>query len=163
METVAVFFEKPVRTYGLMVREGHVELNLECTAGQLEGLTTALSALEPPLRLISCSLLWEDDLASLQVCLPEDQAPRLEQAAAGAGARLAGRSQASVVNLQGPHFGDRWGLASEALDGLGEGGVEPLCLLGVTHTLQLALAPGDAQAALEGLGERFTVPGGGNG
>ncbi|MBU1273770.1 MAG: hypothetical protein KJ720_00175 [Proteobacteria bacterium] len=163
METVAVFFEKPVRTYGLMVREGHLVLNLECTAGQLAGLTAALSALEPPLRLISCSLLWEEELACLQVCLPGDQVPRLEQAAVHAGARLAGRGQASVVNLQGPHFGDRWGLASEALDGLGEAGVEPLCFLGVTHTLQLALAPDDSQAALEGLGERFTAPGGVNG
>lgn len=162
METVAVYFEKPVRTYGLKAQEGNFVLRLECGAAQLAGLTAALSALEPPLQLVSCSLVWEDEVAGLQVCLPRDQAPRLEQAALGAGARVSGWGQASVINLQGPHFGDRWGLASEALAGLEEAGVEPLCLLGVTHTLQATLTPGESQAALEGLGKRFTAPGGGH-
>ncbi len=160
METVAVYFEKPVRTYGLKAREGSLTLSLACPAPGLAGFTAVLAALEPPLQLSSCSLLWEDEEARLQVCLPQEQAPRLEAAAAAAGARLEARSPASVIDLQGPHFGDRWGLASEALDGLMEAGAEPLGLLGVTHTLQLNLAPGRAPAALEGLGRRFSAPGG---
>ena len=62
--------------------------------------------------------------------------------------------------MQGPHFGDRWGLASEALGGLESAGVEPLCAIGVTHTLQVTLAPDKGEAALEGLGQGFCAPGG---
>jgi hypothetical protein len=163
METVAVYFEKPVRTYGIKARLGNIALSLECAAEQLAELTAALATLEPPLQLVSCSLMWESDMASLYICLPEDQAPRLEEVAARAGVRLGGRSQAGVVNLQGPHFGDRWGVASAALEGLESALVEPLCLLGVTHTLQVTMAPEDSRAALEGLGRGFTAPGGGNG
>lgn len=163
METVAVYFEKPVRTYGIKARLDNLALSLECTADQLTGLTDALAALEPPLQLISCSLMWEGDLALLQVCLPQEQAPRLEEAAARAGAVIAQRGPAGVVNLQGPHFGDRWGLASEALCGLESAGVEPLGILGVTHTIQVTLAPESSGAALEGLGRGFCAPGGDNG
>ncbi|MCF8065360.1 MAG: hypothetical protein K9K36_08965 [Desulfarculaceae bacterium] len=163
METVAVYFEKPVRTYGLKARLGNVALSLECTAAGLTGLTDALAALEPPLQLVSCSLMWEGDLALLQVCLPQDQARRLEEAVAQAEARIAGCSPADVINLQGPHFGDRWGLASEALRGLESAGIDPFCVLGVTHTLQVTMAPENNQAALEGLGRGFCAPGGDNG
>lgn len=163
METVAVYFEKPVRTYGIKARLGNIALSLECTADQLTGLTATLAALEPPLQLVSCSLMWEGDLALLQVCLPQDQASRLEEAAARAGAGIAQRGPAEVVNLQGPHFGDRWGLASEALCGMESAGVEPLSILGVTHTIQVTLAPESSGAALEGLGRGFCAPGGDNG
>ena len=163
METVAVYFEKPVRTYGLRARMGNVALSLTCTAAGLSDLTDALAALKPPLQLVSCSLMWEGNLALVHVCLPQTQAPRLEEAAALAGARIAMRRPAGVVNMQGPHFGDRWGLASEALCGLEWAGVEPLCVLGVTHTLQVTMAPEHGEAALEGLGRGFCAPGGDNG
>ncbi|MCB2192634.1 MAG: hypothetical protein KQI62_13770 [Deltaproteobacteria bacterium] len=162
METVAVYFEKPVRTYGLKLQEGKVALSLECGAERLAGLTAALAAVDPPLRLLSCSLMWEDDQALLYFCLPEEMAPLLEKTATRAGARLAQRQAAGVINLQGPHFGDRWGLVSEALGGLQDAQVEPLSLLGVTHTLQVTVSSKDGQAALEGLGQGFCAPGGHN-
>jgi hypothetical protein len=160
METVAVYFEKPVRTYGLKARLGDVALSLECGATALAELTESLAALDPPLQLVSCSLVWEDDLALLLVCLPQEQAPRLEEAAARSGAVITERGPTALINLQGPHFGDRWGLASEALGGLEAAGVEPLALLGVTHTLQVTLAPEHGEPALVGLGQCFCAPGG---
>lgn len=163
METVAVYFEKPVKTYGIKARLGNWALVLECTADQLTELTAGLSALDPHLQLVSCSLMWEGDLALVQVCLPQDQLPRLLEVAERTGVRAAESRPAGVVNLQGPHFGDRWGLASEALGGLHWAGVEPLGLLGVTHTLQVTLAPEHDRAVLEGLGRGFCAPGGKNG
>jgi hypothetical protein len=158
METVAVYCETPVRTYELAAREGCLLLGLECDPAQLAALTALLATLEPPLPLVSCSALWRGEVACLEICLPQDQAPRLEEAAARAGAVLASRREVCVVNLQGPHFGDRWGLAREALAGLEEAGVAPLSCLGATHTLQLTLEPSARQAAIVGLGKRFVAP-----
>jgi hypothetical protein len=158
METVAVYCETPVRTYDLAAREGCLLLSLECDPGQLAALTARLAALEPSLPLVSWSALWRGEVACLEICLPQEQASRLEEEAAAAGAVLAGRRAACVVNLQGPHFGDRWGLVREALAGLEEAGVAPLSCLGATHTLQLTLDPSARPAALSGLGKRFVAP-----
>ncbi len=158
METVAVYCEHPVRTYGLKAQEGCLLLFLECPTSQLGKLADQLAALAPPLPLVSCGVLWRGEVASMQVCLPREEASRLELAAAQAGARIGLRREASVINLQGPHFGDRWGLAKEVLAGLEEAETAPLVLMGVTHTLQIALDSSASQAALNGLGRHFVGP-----
>ena len=158
METVAVFFEEPVRTYGIKGQDGCLLLSLECSPEQLTRLARLMAALDPPLIPVSFGIMWEGETAIVQACLPEDQALRLAQVADQAGASWRGREAAAVVNLQGPHFGDRWGLAEKALTGLEEAGTAPLSLMGVTHTLQVVLRSVDVQAALAGLGKRFVAP-----
>jgi hypothetical protein len=64
----------------------------------------------------------------------------------------------SLINLQGPHFGDRPGIAAEALNGLTGFQVEPLAMSGVVHSLFLAVGKGAEQAALAGLATRFSGP-----
>lgn len=158
METVAVYFEEPVRTYGLQAQDGCVLFSLAVTAPQLGALAAGLADLDPPLAMLWCNALGQGDLTEMQICLPESQAPRLAQVAARAGVAALASSAASVINLQGPHFGDRWGLAKEALAGLEETGVAPLSLAGVTHTLQVTVEPSARAAALAGLGRRFVAP-----
>lgn len=159
MDTVAVYFEKPVRTYGLKAQEGYTLVRLECDTDYLAELTNHLAGLQPPLTLLLFDVIWKQDLASLEVCLPSDEAPRLEEAVRATGGQTQSSEEVGVVNLQGPHFGDRWGIAKEALAALQENGVEPKALLGVTHTLQLLLDPSTIERALAGLRHRFSSPG----
>lgn len=163
METVAVYLEDPVRVYALKVGDVCALLDLDGSPGQLAQLTAGLEDMQPPLALVFLGALWWEDALRLQVCLPLDQADCLERAAARAGAQVRGRREASVINLQGPHFGDRWGLAKDVLAGLEDAQVEPLSLLGVTHTLQTAIRPQDSQAALAALAKRFKAPEGSHG
>lgn len=162
METVAVYFEKPIGTYGVKAQEGFSLATLECAAPALASFTGRLAAMEPGVRFISCVAAWEEGLSTLEVCLPSDQLHLLEKAASASGARLRHSRPVAVVSLQGPHFGDRWGIASEALDALTLASVEPEAVLGVTHTLQLIIKPSDAEAALDGLKGRFSSPGAGH-
>ena len=130
----------------------------ECNTGYLLRLTDHLADLEPPLRLMLCDVIWEKDTAFLTICLPVDQAPRLDEALEATGGPAQGIEEVIFVNLQGPHFGDRWGIAKEALVALEESRVEPKALLGVTHTLQLILNPATSQEALAGLENHFSSP-----
>lgn len=158
METVAVYFERPLRTYGLEAQAGCRLLEVSCPRERLEDLLAALGALQPPAGLHFCTAAWAGETLSLRACLPVPEAARVATALAGAGLQPQAPVEASLVHLQGPHFGDRWGVASEALAGLAEAGVEPLGLAGVVHSLFLALPPQDARAGLAGLAKRFRAP-----
>ncbi len=157
METVAVYREKPVRTYGVRARGGLVLTRLACPPEGLDGLSAALSEAQPPLELAACGL-GGGAAPELSLCLPAGQCDRLADLASRAGGRLAGRREVELISLQGPHFGDRWGIAHQALAGLAEAGVRPRLVLGVLHTLQLLVDPAESSRALQGLRTRFTSP-----
>lgn len=156
-ETVAVYAECPVSCYGLKEDAGLALWQAHGPGPALASALSRLAALEPPPRLSFMAGYWHEGSCSLSVCLPKDQEAPLAQIWAGLGSCPPGED-ASLVHLQGPHFGDRPGIAHEALAGLAQAGVEPLALSGVVHSLFLALRPGDAKAALEGLAAKFCGP-----
>jgi len=157
METVAVYREKPVRTYGVRAKGGLVLARLACPPQGLAGLSAALSAAQPPLELAACGMS-RGASPELNLCLPAGQCGLLAELVSRAGGRLAGRQEVDLISLQGPHFGDRWGIAHQALAGLAEAGVRPRLVLGVLHTLQLLVDPAESSRALQGLRTRFASP-----
>jgi hypothetical protein len=156
-ETVAVYAERPVRCYGLMsLPAALVRARLE--AGALAAAAAELAAAEPALKLACLSAAWEDGAAALSACLPPEPAQRLAGVLAAHGGEVEGPREASLIHLQGPHFGDRYGIAAAALDGLAAAGAAPLALSGMVHSLFVAVEPARAAAALEGLGGQFRAP-----
>jgi hypothetical protein len=154
-ETVAVYTERPISCYGLKAEEG-LELWQACSPAQAWSASAfSLADREPAPRLGFMSACWQEDFCSLSICLPPDQAAPLASSPALAEAVP---NPASLINLQGPHFGDRPGIAAQALAGLAAARVEPLAVSGVVHSLFLAVEPGAGPAALAGLAARFSGP-----
>lgn len=154
-ETVAVYTERPVSCYGLKAEEGLELWQVRSPAQAWATSAFGLADREPAPRLGFMSAYWQDDSCSLCFCLPPDQAALMNDSPALAGAAP---SQVSLINLQGPHFGDRPGIAAEALNGLAGVQVEPLAMSGVVHSLFLAVEKGAEPAALAGLATRFSGP-----
>ena len=73
MDTVAVYCEKPVRTYGLKAKNGYTLVHLDCTTDYLAELSNYLAELHPPLKFLLCDVIWGNDSASLELCLPSNQ------------------------------------------------------------------------------------------
>ncbi|WP_156360560.1 hypothetical protein [Dethiosulfatarculus sandiegensis] len=64
----------------------------------------------------------------------------------------------SLFHLQGPHFGDRPGIASTAFAALEQVGVRPLAFAAVMHSLFLFINPQKTSHALKGLSHYFCTP-----
>ncbi len=157
-ETVAIYAEQPIRCYGLEAKEGQVLCQAEPPAEALAATAGELAALEPPPGLGFLAGSWGKAAGRLSICLPADQAGRLARALAQAGAGGPSLQEAALIHLLGPHFGDRYGIAVEALAGLAQAGVEPLVMSGVLHSLFVAVEPPAAPAAIQGLATRFQAP-----
>lgn len=162
MEIVAVYREEPIKTYGVRAREGLALLALECPAARLEDLAAELAAFSDELGVELCAAPGGEADAAWRVCLPLGRAQALGELAVRAGGRCGPARPVSLIALQGPHFGDRWGIAGQALIALGEAGVAPCLVLGATHTLQLVVPGDDAERALMGLRRHFSSPEGGH-
>lgn len=158
MDTVAVYLEKPVRTYGVKAQEGLELLRLTCHPARLAALAKSLSRIQPSLEMVACVALWAQSKLSLAVCLPRRHSSRLATLAHEASSQVESPRAVNLIGLQGPHFGDRWGIAQQALAALEGADVQPRLVLGATHTLQLLVDPRDAPRALEGLRTRFWYP-----
>ncbi len=158
-ETVAVYEERPVRTYGIAAR-GELMLWLaRCREGD-PAPARALAACRPapPLWVLAARPAGED--CRLAFCLPADRVEEFAALAAAAGLGALGAPRpACLIHLQGPHFGDRYGILAEALEGLAGQGVRPLFVQAAVHSIYILVAPGQARAALAGLAGRFTAPG----
>ncbi len=134
-ETVAVYAERPVRCYGLAAQPGYF---------LARGAAPRPAAGGPGRPAGFCFALAGADGLRFTCCLRPGSA--------------GGGTPASLIHLQGPHFGDRWGIAHAACSGLEQAGVRPLAAAGAAHSLFLAVPPDSAEEALAGLGRFFCGP-----
>ncbi|MFZ5586429.1 MAG: hypothetical protein ACOZHQ_10905 [Thermodesulfobacteriota bacterium] len=157
-ETIAVYREDPIRTYGLAAAP---EMAWLCAAAPLAGLDferglTALADAPKPAHL---QVALGAGRIGICACLAAAQAPALVAALLAAGLEPAGPPEpATLVHLQGPHFGDRHGIAAAALVALAEAGAAPLALAGVVHSIFIALPPEQAAPVCAALARRFCAP-----
>jgi hypothetical protein len=63
-----------------------------------------------------------------------------------------------LVYFQGPHFGDRYGIARAALNALNACGVAPVAMVCSGASVYLMTGPGGAFAAQEALRTSFGIP-----
>ncbi len=154
-ETVAVYTERPISCYGLKAEEGLVLWQAQPTAQSWSKAAFGLADLEPPLRLGFMAAYWQEKSCRLCICLPQDQADILADSLT---MDHVAPQAACMINLQGPHFGDRPAIAAQALEGMAQAGVSPLAISGVVHSLFIAVDPAAAQDALAGLASRFSDP-----
>jgi hypothetical protein len=157
METVAVYREHPVLTYRLRAETGFLLLRLVCPLSSLTAMGDALARCQPPLLVSQMGGGLDREEADFFLCLKPDQASILESLLALAGLPPPGPAREVVlIHLQGPHYGDRYGVLAGALAGLAQEDVMPLALATAVHSLYLMIEPTEAARALSGLSQYFT-------
>ena len=158
-QTVAVYAEDPVRTYGLKVRKSLGLVSALCPGDRLESLAEALCPEPGPTQTAWCAASSQGDKWRLTACLPWETIDRIshELLKAGLGAPEPA-SLVSLIHLQGPHFGDRYGILAAALGALDEARVPPLAICAVVHSVFLSFRPGQGEGALTALRARFCGP-----
>ena len=154
-ETVAVYAERPISCYGLKADEGLALWQAQPPAQAWAEASSRLAGREPPLRLGFMAAFWLKNACRLCICLPQDQARNLISTLDMEPDPI---QDVCMINLQGPHFGDRPGIAAAALDGMERMGVSPLVISGVVHSLFIAVDPSGAREALAGLAAKFSAP-----
>ncbi|ADK85521.1 hypothetical protein Deba_2156 [Desulfarculus baarsii DSM 2075] len=159
METVAVYNEHPVKVYGVKLIENLLLLEASGRQHDLPALALAAQDIDQRFRPALLMASWPDDAPRLCFCLERAQAAELERALERAGLTIDQRRPASLIHLQGPHFGDRFGIVALALDGLVLAGVEALAVAAAVHSLFVVVEPSLAERATRGLRDHFSPAG----
>jgi aspartokinase len=159
LETVAVYAEHPIKTYGIKAEPGFMLLGAACKGGRLPGcLSRARDAGELARAVFSfCSR--QNDGWRLIALIQAEQAKAATDALLECGLELNPPQPASLIHLQGPHFGDRYGLLAAASQGLETARVTPLVLQACMHSIFVVIEPGREDAAVWGLEQQFCSPG----
>lgn len=160
-EVVASYQEKRPKVYGLDIREGLEFIHIRLDGGGMGQIGTALrnlSQLGVNLAFISknpCRLQGTEDLF---ICLP----PSSDYTNAEVIGQMAPQAVINTIypvatfSMNGPHFGDRYGIASELLHAMEEDGINLLALncsiasiVGVVHLDQIQSAIWAIQGCFE--------------
>jgi len=67
-------------------------------------------------------------------------------------------SPAELVFFQGPHFGDRYGIADVAVEALAGGGVQTVAVVCSGACIYIVLPEGKSEEAVRVLAETFEIP-----
>ena len=132
-EVVASYQEKKPKVYGLEIREGLEFIHIRLDNGSIGQIGTALrelSQLGGNLTFISknpCRLQGEEDLF---LCLPPSLAPPNAEVMSEIAPKVFIDTifPVATFSMNGPHFGDRYGIVGELLRAIRENGIDLLAL-----------------------------------
>lgn len=158
METVAVYYEHPVRVYGITVKRGLALLQVWGRQSDIPAANRALHQFREQLKPYFILAAWPRGHPQISICLNMDSAAKADSVLLATGFEAATPLPATAIHLQGPHFGDRWGILNYALDGLAQAGVEALAINASMHSILVAINPQDETAAVAGLRLHFQAP-----
>ncbi len=151
-EVVASYQEKHPKVYGVNCQTGQrlVSLLLD-DPSMAPAAPVMMEAAERKhrLSLITSGPSRSKGPTHLTYCLP---GPPSEQGVEGSS------SPASVFSMNGPHFGDRYGITSELLKAFHNQGVSLLALNCTVASITGAVPDSDLDAALEAIQSCFEVP-----
>jgi aspartokinase len=162
-EVVASYQEQQPRVYGLDWHDNQellqVRLNVE-NLGPLAALFYRLSSLQIPLIFLTSTPSTDRESRNLFFCLPESQKTNYEPFLAGLPSRAVSGRRPAVAHfsMNGPHFGDRYGIAGEMFKALQEAGVELLALSCSIASIAGAVPAHQMNHAIESMRRRFDIP-----
>ncbi len=159
METVAVYWEPIIRTYGFEVRKGLTMVQLALHpdgGGDLDLLPQGHDVVGGSLIMATAQRSSDSSLAvwvvvdgvvaqDLRDRAPDDNGPTVTY-------------PVEVVCFHGPHFGDRYGIASAALSVLAQDKVEVLLTGCTSASIFLTVGHREGQRTVKSLQRAFTTP-----
>ncbi len=165
METIAVYWEDRIKTYGFSEVTGLALVQWSASPEALSGLGSGIRDMgESDMGMLLvlgqglASRPTEFGLLVKQRC--EDQTIRRLRNILGEGAseNVSSRSPAGLIHFYGPHFGDRYGIADAALRALTDCGVPILAISCSASSIYLALSEAWMGKAREALSKAFLRP-----
>ena len=166
METVAMYWEPKIKTYGFQVVKSlalyryvipvnlsiHWDRAIECIERGPDRFHLVCGHLNQTLEL-SLSLIGEPDQGKSFSRRFDADIPMLE------GCRGVVTAPVELLYFQGPHFGDRFGIADFTYRALNEHAHGLLAAVFSCASVYLVLPAGAADRAREQLTAAFTIPG----
>ncbi len=162
-EVVASYQEKRPKVYGLEFQEKQEFLKVGLDMGHMGQVGKALkefSHLGLYLTFLVTRPRQEKGKETLFVCLPMSESHSSTEILLGTApeVQVDQTSPVATFSMNGPHFGDRYGIVSELLHALTEGGVD---LLGLSCTIAsiIGVVPSQQiQPAIQAIQRCFDVP-----
>jgi aspartokinase len=165
VETITVYKETIIKTYGFQLVEGLSMLMMRVANerfSSIESFLTRTEGSDPTFRAIFSQWMDPD---SMGVCLLVDpQKERKIKACLQSTLKGALKSAVESVKpvdlicFQGPHFGERYGIAAAVFQALQKRSIPVLASEFSQSTIILVLQGGMAEAAKNCLSEAFQVP-----
>ncbi len=166
MEVIAVYWEPKIKTYGFQVKSGLRLVTLALPLDRVAQWARCLGRGKDPRPGFILVLAQAVEAGALRIHLLLE--PRRAEKAGGpirelvsgqAGALLETDTPAELVYFQGPHFGDRYGIADAVFRCLAGRDWQILAAAFSGASVYLAVPENRAQAAVECLCESFVTPG----
>lgn len=162
METIAVYWEEKIRTYGINLLEGLVlgRVSLPIVRmGQWGGSLQSSEASKAAFRLVWAQSKPPD---RIRICLVCDEIYCQMVHPALVSESDAGEPfdwmPVDLIYFQGPHFGDRYGITDFTLQALAPRQVPLLGTVCAMTTVYLVLPSGWGRTACDALTQAFEIP-----
>ena len=162
-EVVASYQEQRPRVYGLdwQDRQELLWVRLrDSTLRPLAGLFWYLSHRELPLIFLTSTPSLDRESRNLFFCLPESHESLYKASLARLprGAIVLRTPGVAHFSMNGPHFGDRYGIATQVLAALSDGGVQLLALSCSIASIAGAVPARQMNTAIECMRHYFDIP-----
>ncbi len=162
-EVVASYQEQKPKTYGLEIADQHDFVSARLDGGILAPLGPTLyecSRHGLGLTFLSLSPADPERDETLAFCLPgsNGQACAMVLSRLRSENAVVARCQAAVFTMNGPHFGDRYGIASELLNALEEHHVDLLGLSCTVASVTGIVPSSQLDSAVRAITASFVVP-----
>ncbi len=156
-EVVASYQEQRPKVYGITCRsrqQRHTALIGDPSHVAVSPMMIEAAERGLRLSLITSAPSRRKGPVHLTYCLPESAGPMSHPASGPSGAG----ALAAVFSMNGPHFGDRYGITSELLSAFDRHGIPLLALNCTVASITGAVPDARLEAALEAIQECFEVP-----
>ena len=160
-EVVASYQEKRPKVYGLDYQEGQEFLQIELKRGHVGPVGMALKEFARMGHYFTFLATGPgQEKAKLFVCLPtsEDRSNTEVVARIAPELEMEAISRAATFAMNGPHFGDRYGIVSELLHALKEADVDLLALNCTIASIIGVVPSPHIQSAIQAVQDCFEVP-----
>lgn len=162
-EVVASYQEKRPKVYGLEYHDGQEFIRLGVNSDFSMKLGRAFRGyadLKLNLTFLSFTPLKESGEGLAAFCFPRHDSPAPKEILGKSGLQddISIAGPVTVFSMNGPHFGDRYGIASELMESFQEGNVELLGLSCTIASITGVIHSQDFTPALDSIQSRFDVP-----
>lgn len=165
LETTAVYWESKIRIYGFREKTGLSLFTLVFPADQVESWGERIQAMAQDDGSFDLIFFQEMDINRLKICLVLSEKPndscrlQLDKAVQkDAGTTFTVDFPVEMISFHGPHFQDRFGIASAAFDALEKADFSILASGCTGTSIYIVLPENKARPAVEHLAETFIIP-----
>jgi aspartokinase len=160
LETIAVYFEKRIKTYGFSLFQAQEMLTWQFEGSRMGEWAKALSQMEAAATTFSFAFARRNNTSELTLsCVSEKEtADRLMDRSAASGIPVPSRAVVDLLFFHGPHFNERPGIVSETVSTLKQNGIQALTIGCSASSVYLVLREGTGEPAKRCLETAFEVP-----